>query len=236
MDQSVIVLCGTAASIAFIHTVLGPDHYLPFVVMGRARRWPLVKTACVTLLCGLGHVASSVVLGLAGVFVGMKILELETFEALRGTFAAWLLIGFGFAYLVWGVHRAFRKRSHRHVHRHADGTIHDHLHSHRDEHTHVHDAARRDITPWLLFTVFILGPCEPLIPILMYPAANSSVGAVVLVAGVFGVVTIATMLAIVALSAWGVRFVKLGRFERFEHAVAGAMICLSGLAVQLLGL
>ncbi len=236
MDQSVIVLCGTAASIAFVHTVLGPDHYLPFVAMARARRWSVAKTTWVTLLCGLGHVLSSVVLGLAGVFVGMKVLELEALEGLRGTFAGWLLIGFGFAYLVWGLHRAVRKRSHRHEHRHADGTIHDHVHSHRDEHTHVHDAARRDITPWVLFTIFILGPCEPLIPILMYPAANSGAGSVFLVAGVFGVVTIATMLAIVGLSTWGVRFASLGRFERYGHAVAGTVICLSGLAVQLLGL
>jgi nickel/cobalt exporter len=236
MDKSVMVLCGTAASIAFIHTILGPDHYLPFVVMSRARRWSVSKTAWVTLLCGLGHVLSSVVLGLVGVFVGMKVLELEAFEGLRGTFAAWLLIGFGFAYLVWGVHHAVRKRSHRHAHYHEDGTVHDHTHSHSADHTHVHDSGGRDITPWFLFMIFVLGPCEPLIPILMYPAANSGIGSTFLVAGVFSVVTIATMLAIVALSTWGVRFANLGRFERYGHAVAGAMICLSGLAVQLLGL
>jgi hypothetical protein len=176
------------------------------------------------MLCGLGHVLSSVVLGLVGVFIGMKVLKLEAFEGLRGTFAAWLLIGFGFAYLVWGVHRAVRKRSHRHTHCHGDGTVHDHAHSHSADHTHVHDEAGRDITPWVLFTI------------LMYPAANNGSGSMLLVAGVFGVVTIATMLAIVALSSWGVRFANLGRFEHYEHAVAGAMICLSGLAVQLLGL
>ena len=96
--------------------------------------------------------------------------------------------------------------------------------------------SKKNLTPWILFTIFILGPCEPLIPILMYPAANSGAGSMFLVAGVFGVVTIVTMLAIVALSTWGVRFASLGRFESYGHAAAGGVICFSGLAVQLLGL
>ena len=39
----------------------------------------------------------------------------------------------------------------------------------------------------ILFTIFVFGPCEPLIPILMYPAAKSSVAGMLLVAGVFSV-------------------------------------------------
>jgi hypothetical protein len=33
-----------------------------------------------------------------------------------------------------------------------------------------------------------------------------------------------------------VSFVRLGRLERYSHALAGAMIFFSGLAIQLLGL
>ena len=46
----------TAASIGLFHTLLGPDHYLPFIVMAQARKWSLVKTTCITALCGAGHV------------------------------------------------------------------------------------------------------------------------------------------------------------------------------------
>ena len=92
------------------------------------------------------------------------------------------------------------------------------------------------MTPWLLFTIFVFGPCEPLIPILMYPAAKSSIAGMILVTAVFAVVTIGTMFSIVMLSAWGVSFAPLGRLERFTHALAGAAICLSGLAIQFLGL
>ena len=236
MDNSIIILCGTAASIGLVHTALGPDHYLPFIMMGRARRWSLAKTAWITLLCGLGHVLSSVLLGLAGVLLGIQVMKLEVFEAFRGSIAAWLLIGFGFAYFVWGIRRAVLNRPHRHVHSHGDAGKHEHEHTHLSDHVHVHDEKKKNMTPWILFTIFVFGPCEPLIPLLMYPAAEKSVLGTILVAAVFSVVTIVTMLTIVLLSSWGVAFVKLGRMERYTHAVAGATICASGLAIQFLGL
>jgi hypothetical protein len=37
IDLGLLIL--TAASIGFVHTLLGPDHYLPFVAMSAARRW-----------------------------------------------------------------------------------------------------------------------------------------------------------------------------------------------------
>ncbi len=236
METGIVLLCGTAALLGFIHTALGPDHYIPFVAMSRARRWSVTKTIWVTFLCGLGHVLSSVALGLLGLLLGIEVFKLEALEGFRGTLAAWLLIGFGFAYFVWGIQQAIRNRPHRHVHSHGDLIVHDHLHSHETEHMHVHDSPGRDITPWVLFTLFILGPCEPLIPLLMYPAANGGIGSMSLVAAVFGVTTIGTMLVIVALSTWGVAFARLGRLERYTHVMAGAMIFLAGLSVQFLGL
>ncbi len=158
------------------------------------------------------------------------------FEGARGSVAAWLLIGFGFAYFVWGMRRAIRHRHHEHRHLHATGAAHTHEHTHVVDHAHIHTDGKRSLTPWVLFTIFVFGPCEPLIPILMYPAARSSVGGMILVAAVFATVTIATMLSVVMLSAWGVSFARFGKFERYAHAMAGATICLSGMAIQFLGL
>ncbi len=252
MTSEIMLLCGTAASIALIHTVLGPDHYLPFIVMSRAGRWSRNKTALVTILCGIGHVMSSVVIGLIGVFVGVAVSKVEAFEGLRGNVAAWLLIGFGFAYFVWGLRVALLgAKSHAHVHAHADGAAHGHVHTHGVGHHHVHVpiadaavaadasegvAAARNMTPWVLFTIFVFGPCEPLIPILMYPAAKHSLSGMVLVAVIFSVITITSMLGIVMLGAWGISLTRLGFLECYTHALAGAMICLSGLAIVFLGL
>jgi nickel/cobalt exporter len=239
MSESIMLLGITAASIGFVHTLLGPDHYLPFIVMRKARNWSMTRTVVITFLCGVGHVLGSVVLGLGGVAFGLALGKLEAFEAFRGNLAAEALIIFGFTYCVWGIHRALRNKPHTHVHLH-DGRVehtHEHVHTHGHAHPHDHQAHQAvNITPWVLFTIFVLGPCEPLIPLIMYPAYKHSVAGVLVVTGIFAAVTIATMVTVVLVSSWGIGFVRLGPVERFSHALAGAAICCSGLAIQLLGL
>ena len=227
----------TAASIGFFHTLLGPDHYLPFVMMSWARKWSGLKTTLITVLCGLGHIGSSVVLGLLGVSVGIAVNKLEFVEGFRGNLAGWLLIAFGLVYLVWGLRRAYRNRPHVHSHAHTSEAAHTHSHSHHQEHAHVHnDTAKQSIAPWALFVIFVFGPCEPLIPILMYPAAKNSFFGLVVVTSVFGVVTLGTMLGMVLISRAGVSFIPLKRLQRYTHAIAGATILLCGLAIRFLGL
>ncbi|MGA2361576.1 MAG: hypothetical protein ABSG73_03860 [Candidatus Aminicenantales bacterium] len=246
--REIWVLAGTAASIGLVHTVIGPDHYLPFIVISRARRWTLRKTLFVSFLAGLGHILSSVVLGFLGIALGIAVARLEGLESARGEVAVWLLIGFGFAYFVWGMRRARKNKPHSHAHIHGDldaheqapgrEGAHEHLHTHADpDHIHLHGEEKKaNITPWVLFTIFVFGPCEPLIPLVMYPAARHSTAGVVLVTAAFGLVTIAAMLVIITAASWGASFVRVGKLERYSHALAGLMIFASGLGVRLLGL
>lgn len=237
MTNESTILLTAAASIGFFHTLFGPDHYLPFIVMAQSGKWSLRKTTLITFLCGIGHVASSVVLGLIGVTLGIAVSKLEIIEGFRGNLAAWALIAFGLVYFVWGVRRAVRNKPHHHLHTHKDLASHTHTHVHDDEHAHVHEASnQKSITPWVLFTIFVLGPCEPLIPLLMYPAAKNSLPGLLLVVIIFGSITIATMLAIVIISTLGISFVPMQRIERYLHALSGAAIFLSGMAIQFLGL
>lgn len=236
LSNQILVIAGTAATLGFVHTVLGPDHYLPFIVMSRARKWTLPKTLLISFFCGLGHVLSSIVLGFVGIALGTAVLKLENIESFRGGVAAWLLIGFGFAYFIWGLHRAIKNKPHKHVHIHENGEKHEHEHVHESDHAHVHENKKANITPWVLFTIFVFGPCEPLIPLIMYPAAKHNTAGVIFVALTFGVVTLLTMLTIIAIMSWGISFVRLGKLERYSHALAGAMIFISGISVQFLGL
>jgi sulfite exporter TauE/SafE len=236
LSSQIAVLAVTAASIGFFHTLLGPDHYLPFVMMGRARNWSRARTFWITAICGIGHVMGSIVLGAIGIAFGIGITRLEIFESVRGNLAAWVLIAFGLVYFAWGLRKAIRNKPHKHHHLHDDGLNHSHSHVHTDDHSHVHDQKAKSITPWVLFTIFVLGPCEPLIPLLMYPAARTSLGGIILVAAVFGVVTVGTMLTVVMLASYGISFLPVARIERFTHAIAGATIFACGAAIQFLGL
>ena len=235
MNEAQVLLL-TAASIAFMHTVLGPDHYLVFTAMGKARRWSLAKTMRVTTLCGLGHVASSMVIGAIGIVLGAQLMTLVQIEGARGNLAGYALLAFGLVYFAWGLKKAGRGRVHSHVHVHHD-VVHDHAHDHRSDHAHVHtDGARNAITPWAMFIIFVLGPCEALIPLFMYPAAQQSGGLVVAVALVFGSVTLLTMLILVAVTTVGLDRLRLPSSGRYAHAVAGASVAVCGGLISFLGL
>jgi len=234
MSPEMIALLSTAAGIGLLHTILGPDHYVPFVAMAKARKWSLVKTSVITLLCGLGHVGSSVVLGTLGIGLGIVVSRLEWAESVRGDIAAWLLTGFGLAYLIWGIKQAIRNDRHTHSHTHRFSGEHEHEHAHHTGHVHVHsDSDKASITPWVLFAVFVFGPCEPLIPILMYPAAKQSAWGVAAVAGVFAAATIGTMLVTVLVLTFGLNAMPTGRLARYSHALAGGAILLCGVAIHL---
>ena len=180
---------------------------------------------------------SSVLLGFLGIAFGIAVSKLEGVEVFRGNIAGWAFIAFGLVYFIWGMRRVVRNRPHKHIHLHEDRHQHIHTHVHHKEHLHVHETGRStNLTPWILFTIFVLGPCEPLIPLLMYPAAKSSNLALLLVILIFGAVTIFTMLGIVLISTLGINFIPLKSFERYSHALAGATIFMSGVAIQFLGL
>ncbi|HRX97833.1 MAG TPA: sulfite exporter TauE/SafE family protein [Bacteroidales bacterium] len=230
--QDIILLAGTAATVGIVHTALGPDHYLPFIFLAKARNWSVFKTSWITILCGIGHVGSSVLLGVVGFYLSIELAQLELIEGVRGNLAAWAFVIFGLGYFIWGLYRSISNKPHKHKHFHDDGTIHVHEHHHKDSHDHTH---KKNITPWILFLIFVLGPCEPLIPILMYPAAESSTSGMIFIAMIFSLVTIITMLGIVLMVTFGLNTIKLGKLERHTHALAGLIVLLSGIAI-LMGL
>ena len=59
---------------------------------------------------------------------------------------------------------------------------------------------------------------------------------IVLITLIFAVSTIATMLLIVLVSIYGINILPVGKFEKYSHALAGAIIFISGLSVQFMGL
>lgn len=255
--NSLSVLLPTAFSIAFFHTLMGPDHYLPFIVMSKARNWNVKKLTAITLVCGIGHVLSSVLLGFVGIWIGAALVNLEFIESFRGELAGWFLLAFGLFYFIYGIVVIIRKgkkhtkanRDHTH---HHGGEGHEHKHIHNDAvnihehdsdenvHMHTHGIFKKksvkNITPWILFTIFLLGPCEPLIPLLMYPAATLNIASVFLVTAVFGVTTIATMMIIVLSLNYGFKKINIAKLEKYTHALAGFTIFVCGVAINFLGL
>ncbi len=235
-SAGLVVLMASTMGVAVLHTLAGPDHYLPFIVMGRARRWSFKRTIFWTGLCGFGHVSSSVVVALAAVIFGFGLERVAFIEEFRGNLAAWLMIAFGAVYLAWGLKQAFRGKSHSHAHAHEDGEVHAHHHDHHAAHAHPHGETEGfNITPWILFTIFVLGPCEPMIPLVMYPAAQGDWTGMWMVVSVFTALTVGTMGVTVLLVMRGIRLLPLQRIERYTHAIAGGVVLCAGCAIQFMG-
>lgn len=234
MENQIIVLIWSAISIAFIHTLLGPDHYLPFIALGKAKNWSMAKTASITILCGLGHVLSSIVIGMVGLYFCVAAKKLEIIEGFRGDIAAWLLTTFGLLYFIYGIRSVVKNKKHTHPHLHDDGEVHLHDHNHHKEHAHLHESKSKT-TSWVLFIIFIFGPCEPLIPLLMYPAAKESLSGLMFVVASFTIVTVATMLSMVMITLYGFQFKFFDKLEKYSHALAGLVLFGSGVAI-LMGL
>ena len=210
MSGEIAALTMTAAALGAIHTLLGPDHYVPFLAMGRARGWSVPRAIGVTLLCGSGHVAVTIGAVAALVAAGRSVAAVTEWDPLRSNLASGLLLAFGIGYALWGVRRGLRPESD------SPG------------------APRRDLTTWVLFLVFAFGPCEALLPLVVFPLSRGLWTGAALVAGVFALATLATMTLTVAVGYAGARRVlPSASAERWSHAFAGAALTACGIALRL---
>ncbi|MCL2186934.1 MAG: sulfite exporter TauE/SafE family protein [Treponema sp.] len=232
------ILLGTAISIALIHTLIGVDHYVPFIALSKANNWTIKKTIYIVLLCGLGHVLGSVILGFAGIAFSAGIASLIDIEDMRGTLATYLLIAFGLIYMVYGIRKAYKNKKQFPVNCEQAEVNNDNSHNGHDHHIddfmQTNKNTKKSKVFWGLFIFFVLGPCEPLIPILMYPAATMNIFTLVLVTVSFSVCTIAVMLLMTILGVKGFRLLKLNKLDKYTHALAGGAVLLCGLFVLVL--
>ena len=215
-----ITILLAAALTGFVHTVAGPDHYLPFIVMSKARNWSLKQTLFITFCCGLGHIVSTIIIGFVGIALGYGIAHIEGVDSIRGNLAGWMLLIFGLVYMIWGITYAKRK---------SITTETNSL-----ENININSKSTQLLTPWVLFIIFVFGPCEILIPLVMIPAASQSPEGIIGVLLVFSFVTILTMCAVVALGYYGFKFLKTAKIDKYMHAIAGATLFISGLVLLLI--
>jgi hypothetical protein len=232
MQTDLQVLIFTAITISFLHTISGPDHYIPFIALSKARGWSLGKTVFWTIVCGCGHIWSSVLLGLGGAAIGWSLSKVKWLENVRGGLAGWALLGFGLVYAIWGIIKARQNRKHKHFDIYEDGSIYVYEHKEGDVPA-LKD--RHAVTPWVMFLIFVLGPCEPMIPLLYFPAAKNSWEGMTLLISTYTIFTLATMMLMVTLGYHGLSFLKTEKLEKYVHALGGTTIMICGAGMVFIG-
>ena len=70
----------------------------------------------------------------------------------------------------------------------------------------------------------------------MYPAAEGNRAGLIGVVIIFSLVTVVTMMSVVTASVLGLKMVRYNFIEKYSNALAGGIILMTGIAVQVLGL
>jgi ABC-type nickel/cobalt efflux system permease component RcnA len=229
-DSFPTLLPVTAAATALFHTLI-PDHWLPFVLIGRARGWSGRTTALVSGFSALVHTLLSIALGLMALRLGQLGARIIGERLERGS--GLLLVVFGAAYALW----AWRKGGHFHpggalLHGRNEGRCDGHEGSAGSDHLHYHadDAwIRSDVGKGAIPLALIVGlnPCVLLLPIMM-ATAEQGAGAIALVTLAYSVTTIALMVGLSVAGVAGTRRLPVPAVARHMETASGILIALCG--------
>ena len=225
-------VAATGFTVAFFHAAI-PTHWLPFVLVARARSWGRAKTLAVTTLAGLGHVALTSLLGLAIAWFGFQLEEkVESFSWIAGG----LLLAFAVFYLV----RQWSGRGilHHHPpgsHHHADERCgHEVGQSHWQEEMKDSPIITSRAGEWAaisgLFIMLTLSPCEAFLPVYLSGVQFGWRGFWVL-SGILAVATLAGMTLFTWLALLGFDRFRLKTFERYEAGLLGVLFAILGIVI-----
>lgn len=223
----------TGFTVAFLHAAI-PTHWLPFVLVARARGWGRAKTVAVSSLAGMGHVALTGLIGLAIAWFGFQLDEKvgEAFPWIAGG----LLLCFAVFYF-------WRQWTGGGVcHHHPPGSRH-HADEHcQEEHEKSHWQEELQDTPlvsdragdWTaisgLFVMLTLSPCEGFLPVYLSGVQFGWTGFVVL-SVILAVATLAAMTLFTWLALVGFERFQLKSFERYEAGLLGTLFAVLGVII-----
>lgn len=222
--------------VAFLHAAL-PTHWLPFVLVGRARAWSRTKTLLVTTGAGLGHVALTSLLGLLIAWFGFAINK--TLGGLFPWIAAAILALLGGFYL-------WRQATGRGIlHHHPPGSTH---HAGAEcggaaDRTHWDDElkdtalisvrAADSVAVSGLFLMLTVSPCEAFLPVYLSGVQFGWRGFVVL-SVILAIAALAGMTLFTWLALLGFDRIRIQRLERREAGVVGAIFLVLAAVVLVL--
>lgn len=199
----ILTLSAAGFSVAALHAAL-PTHWLPFVVIGRARGWPRRRILAAVALAGGGHVLATTVLGVALARFGWEI-NARYDAAFHGVVAA-LLVGLG----GWLACRAPHGRGCGHC-----------------EGRRFVPAPSDRAALWGLFLTLTLSPCEMFLPVYLTAAPHGWAG-VGWLSAVLAAATLGGMLTLTWLTLRGAARVRW--FDRLDGRLLGGLLALLGVA------
>lgn len=223
----------TGFTVAFLHAAI-PTHWLPFVLVARARGWSRAKTMAVALSAGVGHIALTTLLGLAIAWFGFQLDERWGRAVPWVAGSALILIG---GYYLWRQARG-QGICHHPVpggqHHASEACGHETEHSHWEhelEESPLVSERRGDLAAiGGLFLMLTLSPCEGFLPVYLSGVRFGWHGFVVL-SVILAVATLAGMTLVTWAALTGLERFRIRAFERWEAGTIGGLFAVLGVVI-----
>ncbi len=203
-----MLLALSAAFVGLVHS-LSPGHWLPVVLMVKARKWDLAHAAFAALVAASGHIFVSLGLGIIGAIVGHSFFGPHLHEVEEH--AGIILVVFGLTYAVYS------RFQHRHCHGH--------------EH-HGPDPKKANKAPYLFLFSLGFSPCFAVLPVF---ATAIGMGTAVLFASMvaFSIGVLIAMIGGSLLVSHGIIKLDHPLFEHHGDLITGLGVAAMGVILML---
>jgi putative Mn2+ efflux pump MntP len=102
--------------LSFIHAAI-PNHWLPLIAIGKTERWTLKETLSATLITGVSHTISTILIGIIVGIIGIKLSS--SYNLVIDYVAPSILIAIGTLYIISDI----KNRAHHHHTNFEDSNI-----------------------------------------------------------------------------------------------------------------
>jgi nickel/cobalt exporter len=196
-----ITLITGSLVLSILHGII-PNHWLPVLAISKKEKWDLSETSRVTIIAGLSHAASTVLIGVLLALVGAKLAAVV--ESFTAFVAPGLLVALGVFY-IW-----------QHSHHH-----HFHMHGHPEQ------ASNKTRLIFSLASAMFFSPCFEIEAYFLVAGAEGW-WLVALLAVLYTLVTISGMVIWVRLAHRGLLRMNWHSLEHNAGIITGITLVLSG--------
>jgi nickel/cobalt transporter (NicO) family protein len=196
-----------------IHALI-PNHWLPLIAVGKTERWTHSQTLWATVITGVAHTLSTIIIGVVVGLIGYKLAT--EYAVISETIAPAILIGLGLIYIF----RDFRSNHH---------------HTHDMKPVVTEQGQKRSRRVAILTSISIAMFLTPCIEIEAYYFQAGTIGwiGIFIVSAVYLVTTVVIMLLLVYLGMKGVKTLKSHLLEHHEKGLTGIVLVTLGILALL---
>lgn len=198
-----IFIVASAAFIGFVHS-LAPGHWLPIVLVAKAKKWSLETTILGAGVSAFGHLLISNLLGAMSIWIGSQVFKMD--ESLMEKYASLVLMAFGVLYALWTYFR--HSKCHGHTH-------------------HGPDPEKKQKAPFAFLFSLGFSPCVAILPIF---AAASVKGAVAVLVSMisFSIGVLVALIGSTVLATHGLSRLDHPILEHYGDVITGLGIFFMG--------